>query len=68
MFYQALLKFKDKVDINIEGEKGGTALHIAAYYDHPEIAQILVSPYTLSSRPVICTSSKVSSHLQVGNG
>ncbi len=39
-----LLKFKGKeIDVNITGDRGGTALHVAAYHDHAECAKLLVS-------------------------
>ena len=37
------MKFKGKeIDVNEEGDRGGTPLHCAAYYDHAQCAKILV--------------------------
>ena len=46
VFYiiQILMKYKGKeIDVNEEGDRGGTPLHCAAYYDHAQCAKILVS-------------------------
>ena len=38
------MKYKGKeIDVNEEGDRGGTPLHCAAYYDHAQCAKILVS-------------------------
>ncbi len=40
---KVLMKFKGKeIDVNEEGDRGGTPLHCAAYYDHAQCAKILV--------------------------
>lgn len=34
---------KEKIFVDVEGEHGRTALHIAAIYDHDECARLLVN-------------------------
>lgn len=40
---QIFVKYKDKVNVNLGGEHGRTALHLAAIHDHDVCAKILVS-------------------------
>ncbi|CAH1957382.1 unnamed protein product [Acanthoscelides obtectus] len=42
---EVLSKHKDKIDIQLGGEHGRTALHIAAIYDHEQCARILISEF-----------------------
>lgn len=41
-------RHKEKIEIQLGGEHGRTALHIAAIYDHEDCAKILVNILVLS--------------------
>ena len=40
---KVFVKHREKIDVEIRGKHGRTALHMAAIYDHHEVARYLVS-------------------------
>lgn len=53
-------KHKGRIDIQLGGEHGRTALHLAAIYDHEECARTLVSiPATMCKHVKICLKLEI---------
>ncbi|CAH0547388.1 unnamed protein product [Brassicogethes aeneus] len=50
MVLEVMGRYKEKIEIQLGGEHGRTALHIAAIYDHEECAKILISEFGASPK------------------
>ncbi|XP_015600034.1 transient receptor potential cation channel subfamily A member 1 isoform X2 [Cephus cinctus] len=46
----AMIKYRDRIDVQQGGEHGRTPLHIAAMYDHDECARILITDFGANPR------------------